>query len=125
METKCRNSIHAELTQNRIAIEKPFTVAGRRELDRLRNWKINLFLKEMEHIQQTIRQLDSTIAEKAESIDGCRLLMSIPGIGPYSSLLIFSEIGDISRSHRRTNSACMPVSSLPSGSRPQPSITEG
>ena len=94
MKTRCKNSIHAELIRNRIVIEKPFTVAGMRELDRLGNWKIDLFQKEMGHIHRTIGGLDSKIEKEAQSIEQCRLLMSIPGIGAYSAVLIYSPICD-------------------------------
>lgn len=76
-----------------ITIEKPFTAAGGMELQRLNNWKIDVFFKELDHICRTISDLVYTIGRKAQSIEECRLMMSIPGIGAYSSLLIYSEIG--------------------------------
>ena len=42
----------------------------------------------MEHIRQTIREIDARIEKEAKSIKECRPLKAIPGIGTYSSLLI-------------------------------------
>ncbi len=113
METKCKNSIHAELIRNRIVIEKPFTLAGMRELERPGNWKIDLFLKEMENIRTTIRELDSKIEKEAQSTKQCGLLMSIPGIGSYSALLIYPETGDSSR-FPSSNKLCVYAGLVPS-----------
>ena len=46
---------------------------------------------------QEIAKSDEVIKKMAEENSEAQLLMTMPGIGPFSSLLVLSEIGDIRR----------------------------
>jgi transposase len=54
-------------------------------------------LAALEHFNASIKVLDKRLAREAAQRTDARLLMSMPGIGPYSALMILAEIDDIQR----------------------------
>lgn len=97
--TRVKNRIHSILLMNGITIDgEPFTkdfVAKLKELD---DYRINSYLSVLESLNVQIGDASKTIRSIAnDDNEICRLLMTIPGIGYYSALLIASEIGDINR----------------------------
>ena len=95
-----RRRIHAVLLSGGIRIDgTPFTRRYVQALREMGDYRIDDCLDIMEAIDSCIRRLDRTIGERIEKWpdDDPRLLLTIPGIGPYTAMLIVSEIGDVSR----------------------------
>jgi transposase len=55
------------------------------------------YIQVIEELGKEIEKSNQVIQGLAEENHDARLLMTMPGVGPFSSLLILSEIGDISR----------------------------
>lgn len=96
--TRMKNRIHAELAKAGIELEiKPFTRKGRRLLRELGNPRIDCYLDLLESIEAKLRAIRREIRRRAELSEDAQLLMTIPGVGHYSALLITAEIADIDR----------------------------
>jgi transposase len=67
------------------------------ELKELNDYRINGHLHLIESLDSEIKDVSKKILVFAKEDEMARLLMTIPGIGYYSALLIVSEIGDINR----------------------------
>lgn len=101
--TEIVNQIHGILTEQGITKKvKPLSASGREflmELSLPTPWdeilESNLSLIERQTAE--MEKLDEVIEEIAESLEETKLLMTIPGVSHYSSLLIYSEIGEIDR----------------------------
>jgi transposase len=74
-----------------------FTEKGKVELRRLHNPVIDSFLAIYEVVDDELKNMDRTVAKAGARHEEVKLLTSITGIGVYSALVIFSEIGDGSR----------------------------
>lgn len=59
--------------------------------------EIEGYIEVNEKVSELIKKAEEEIKEKAESNEYTRLLLTIKGIGHYSALLIYKEIGDIKR----------------------------
>jgi transposase len=46
---------------------------------------------------EEIQKLEETIEERTGSLKGTQLLMTIPGVGHYTALTIYAELGEIDR----------------------------
>jgi transposase len=68
-----------------------FTTNGRSILRSLNNFRINIYLNSIEEIEKEIKIIDNEIL-KYSDIEEVKLLMTIPGIGILSALIIYSEI---------------------------------
>lgn len=70
-----------------------------RELDLRYAYKLGLrhFIRLGELLGELIREVTEEIEVMVEEDEDAKLIMTIPGIGYYSALLIVSEIGEISR----------------------------
>jgi transposase len=98
LRTMLKNKTHAEIATRWIRYEGDlFTEEGRRYLRSLQIPAIDDYLDTIEFLSGKIRELDERVRPIAESNRYARLLMTIPGVGHYSALLISSEIADISR----------------------------
>jgi len=96
--TRVKNRIHSILLMHGIRIDaQPFTRDFVRELKELKDYRIDGYLDVLESLNMKIRDASARIRSIANDNETCRLLMTIPGIGYYSAVLIESEIGDISR----------------------------
>ena len=74
-----------------------FTLKGAEWLRSLNLESVDSYLRIMGTFNKEIKLLSKQLLGLAEGDEDVRLLMTIPGIGYYSALLIKSEIGDISR----------------------------
>jgi len=74
-----------------------FTRRGVEWLHGLSVESIESYLRIMRIFDDEIRLLNRQLRDLAENDEDVRLLMTVPGIGYYSALLVKSEIGDISR----------------------------
>ena len=101
----CR--IHAQLHQSRVLIEREELLRKRtREWLEREAWSqlapeqhslISTHFELIDRITPLINQLDRRIEKQAESDSNARLLMTIPGIGPYRGLLLATELSPIER----------------------------
>ena len=95
-----RRRIHAILLAGGIRIDgKPFSKGYVRTLRDLGDYRIDDCLDIMGTMDTCIGRADRAIRDQIERWpdDAPRLLLTIPGIGPYTAMLIVSEVGDISR----------------------------
>ncbi len=93
-----KNRIHAYLLMNNIRITaKPFTKGFVEELKETGDARVQGYLRIIEAVDAEIHAASSTISREAMNNEDAKLLMTIPGISFYSSLLIASEVGDINR----------------------------
>lgn len=105
--TRLCNRIHNQLHQRGLELprEKLLRAEGRRWLtedvwDRLseeQQWLIEGQLEFIDVVGPKIKELDIRIETRAQEMPGAVLLQSIPGIGPYRSLLLVAEILPVSR----------------------------
>ncbi len=97
---KFKNKICAELLRRGIPYERGgaiFTDKGRRWLRSLHIPTIDTYLPLLESVMKETDKLELTFKKEGKTHKDIQLLITIPGIGTYSALLICSEIGDISR----------------------------
>jgi transposase len=95
--TRMKNRITFALLRLHLNYDiNPFTLKGRIFLRNINNQRILSYLNVMNSIESEIRKTDSII-EKYSSIDEIKNLQSVPGIGLFSAIVIYSEIGDIRR----------------------------
>ncbi len=58
---------------------------------------IEPLLSSMEALKREIARLDTLVVERAEADPSCRLLMSVPGVGPVTALAFVATIDDPAR----------------------------
>jgi transposase len=100
MRTKLKNKIHSIVLMRGIQISSKhcsFTHLYNEELKKLNDYRINGYLHLIESLDSEIKDVSKKIMMLAKEDEMASLLMTIPGIGYYSALLIVSEIGDINR----------------------------
>jgi transposase len=99
LRTMLKNKVHAEIATRWIKHNDGdlFTEEGRKYLRSLSIEAVNDYLDTIEFLGTKIRELDERVRPLAESDRYAKLLMTIPGVGHYSALLISSEIADIDR----------------------------
>jgi len=104
VQTGIKNKIHTILAKNNISHEYTdlFGKAGMAFLHSIslsENFKIALegYLTVLDAIRQEIRIASKRVQQLAEEDQGAVLLMTIPGVGYYSALMIKSEVGDVNR----------------------------
>lgn len=100
MRTKLKNKIHSIVLMKGIQISSKhcsFTQLYNKELKALNDYRINGYLHLIESLDSEIKIVSKDIVTQAKEDEMASLLMTIPGIGYYSALLIVSEIGDINR----------------------------
>jgi transposase len=54
-------------------------------------------LKSVEHLNEQIAEADADLTRLAEKDDECRRLMTVPGVGPVTALLVAATIDEVSR----------------------------
>jgi transposase len=95
-----KNKIHAILLMKGIKIKegiKPFTRQFVEELKQIGDYRIDGYLHVIQSLNEEINEISNKIKHESTQDESAKLLMSIPGVGYYSALLISSEIGDINR----------------------------
>ncbi len=97
LSTSIKNRIHSILAKNGIKYEgNLFNTEGREFLNSLNNECIR-YLRILSSIENEIKEIDREIRQKCMENEETMLLTTIPGIGFFSALLIYAEIGDIKR----------------------------
>jgi len=89
--------------KNRIKIEMkrlhldhnvdPSTIDGKAFLRSLKSERIDSYLRVLNAVEDEVRNIDNDLM-KFQDIEEIKLLQTIPGIGLFSALMIYSEIGD-------------------------------
>ena len=93
-----KNRIRGVLYKHRIELDvNPFTIEGRMELRCLEIPELDDHLDLLEAVEEKIKTAEARIMEVVGALEEVELLTTIPGVGPYTALLISSEIGDIRR----------------------------
>lgn len=104
MQTKIKNKVHSVLfkTGAKCPFKSMFSQAGRKwlvelELAPVYRLELNRYLQTLEAFDLQLKEMEKDIELKAKADYDCKLLCTIPGVGPYTALMIKSEIGDIAR----------------------------
>ena len=104
LRTRVKNKIHSVLFKNNIkhSFTNLYGKAGMKflrelEVRDLYRTELDRYLKTLDLLNQQIDELSKVIESTAKDDYDCQLLMTIPGISYYTSLMIKSEIGDIAR----------------------------
>jgi transposase len=98
MRKDVKNRIRSVLNKRRVELDvNPFTLDGRMELRGLGIPELEDHLDILESILEKIKGAQRRISAEVGVLEDADLLTTIPGIGPYIALLIYSEIGDIQR----------------------------
>lgn len=103
--TDFKNEVHAVLAKYGISYDwDPFSQEGREilasedlSLDHVGETLMEAFLTLIDDLTTQIEKIETLIEEIAGSLKETQLLMTIPGVSFYSSLLITAEIGEIDR----------------------------
>jgi transposase len=120
IRTKIKNKIHSVLFKTNI--KHSFSnLYGKTGMEFLRTLKprkvyrqeLDRYLKTLALLDEQIKEISEVIRRTAKLDYDCKLLMTIPGISFYSSLMIKAEIGDISR-FANSNKLCSYAGLIPS-----------
>lgn len=96
--TNLKNKVHGILLLNGIRVPgTPFSQKYRDELRKLGNYRIDDYLMLIDLLDSRIDAITKQVQAHVKDDRQAGLLVTIPGIGYYSALLIMSEIGDILR----------------------------
>jgi len=104
IQTGVKNRVHAMLAKNNITHDFTdlFGKQGKAFLSSLTlpeiyRMALDGYLSVLDELEQQIKVVNKKIVVSARDDEEARLLMTIPGVGYYSALLIKSEIGDVNR----------------------------
>lgn len=104
LRTSVKNKVHAILSKNGVRMEYS-DIFGKKALARLGSLplrscyavELSGYIRLGETLNSLIDEGSAIIERQANEDPKARLLLTIPGIGHYSALLIISEIGNIAR----------------------------
>jgi transposase len=104
LRTTVKNKIHAILAKRGLSVPVTdlFGKKGRlwlaqQELSPVQGKAVSAYLALIDLLEERMALVSAEIDRQAEEREEVQLLMTIPGIGRYSALLIISEVGDIRR----------------------------
>ncbi len=102
MRTKLKNKVRMQLLYE--GIKEPeenefgvFTKKGAQWLESLKLDSVDMYMRLIRSLNAEVKVLSAELRTMAPTDEDARLLMTIPGIGYYSALLIKSEVGSIER----------------------------
>jgi transposase len=102
--TRLKNQVHAILHQHGLkhGVTDLFGKAGRNWLEQAPLSKkarraVTTYLELIDGFTGHVRQQDQEVKQFVGADPRAKWLMTIPGIGPYSAMLLLAEIGDIGR----------------------------
>ena len=109
LRTQVKNKVHAILTKNGVhtPTKNAFGKKAQRFLTQVSlrpcyRLALDGYLRLLEALTEELATVTATIEAQVEQNPQAQLLCTMPGIGPYSALLILSEIGDVRRRAERT-----------------------
>jgi transposase len=102
MRTKLKNKVRMQLLYEGIKEPKEneyglFTRKGAEWLSSLKLDSVDMYMRLIGSLNAEVKALSDELKTMAPLDEDARLLMTIPGVGYYSALLIKSEIGSIDR----------------------------
>ena len=104
LQTRVKNRIHVLVDKQGLSFSGTdlFGIAGLQWLKALElrsPYRANLdrYLSVLQTVQAQIAEVSREVDRQARLTPEAKLLQTVPGIGPYTALLILAEIGDISR----------------------------
>jgi transposase len=101
--TRMKVRIHALLDKENAGLScDPFSVEGRKLLKQIqlrpgRQELLTEHIRILEFFEAAVKEEDSWVHKTAKSNAAAKLLMTIPGIGELSAVLLVHELGDIKR----------------------------
>lgn len=97
--TRFKNQVHGYLLQNNLQspTDSLFTQKGVAWLHTLESDRVERCLRIINVLDEEIDAIDKELATIAESKEETKLLMTIPGMGAYSSIVLYAWICDIER----------------------------
>jgi transposase len=104
IRTQMKNKIHAILSKD--GVSSPYSdLFGKKGIQFLQDMElrpcyrqaIDGYLATIEQLNDLLKAVSLEINQRAKLDEQAQLLMTMPGIGCYSAMLILSEIGDITR----------------------------
>ncbi len=107
--TRIKVRIHSLLDKENVGVRLGNTIfkgKGRRLLEEIelqapgRQELLNKHLKLLGHFEKLVEAEDTWVKKTAKASPDAQLLMTIPGIGDFSALLILAELGSVSRFKR-------------------------
>ncbi len=112
-QTRCKNRIKSMLSFFGISIPEQFSHSGRYWSHRFMAWlkevdlreesgniSMELLLKELLHLRELILRTDRAIWRLSKSgfyRDQVELLLTVPGVGRLTSMILLTELGNVSR----------------------------
>jgi transposase len=106
--TRLKNQVHAALHQQgmRSPVTDLFGRRGRLWLDTVSlppsaRQTVQTCLRMIDHYGEEIQKQNLQLREKAKADERVRWLMTIPGIGEVSAMMVLAEIGEVSRFARK------------------------
>jgi transposase len=98
-KTRLKNQIYAVLARKNLKCpnKETFSKTGIKWLRSLNHPEINSLLSIYDAVDNEFRTKESEIQIEGGKNEDAKLLVTIPGIGWYSALMIVAEIGDINR----------------------------
>ena len=120
MRTRIKNKVHSVLfkTGDKHDFTNLFGKGGRKFLSELKvtpvyRAELDRYLLTLDNLGLQVKDMEQDIESKAKADYDCKLLCTIPGVGPYTALMIKSEIGDITR-FRSSGRLCNYAGLIPS-----------
>jgi transposase len=105
--TLLANRIHAQLHQSRIALPRErllrraarawLETEARHRLTREQQRLVATHFEVLDILSRQIRELDGCVRQEADAVPAALLLRTIPGIGPFWSLLLSQELEPVER----------------------------
>jgi transposase len=96
--TRFKNKIRAELAKRGIrVVGDPFTKRGMAQVGELGIGSINECIHVINALDERIDKVSRELEQRARKSDDAKILMTIPGIGYFSALLVIAEVDEISR----------------------------
>ncbi len=121
LRSNVKNRIHAYLLMNNTRIEgTPFSKRFLEQVRKIDDRRVQGYLKIIDCLNAEIYEASRVISNEALNNEDAKLLITMPGIGFYSALLIVSVIGDVNQflaSHNLDAYAGLAPSTRSSGGR--------
>jgi transposase len=106
--TRIKVRIHCLLDKENLGVvgSQLFDGRGRKHLSEVklasptRRQLLTEHIQLLNYLEKMLKKTDAELEDFAKQSDGAKLLMTIPGVGPLSALVIMAELGDVKRFKR-------------------------